>query len=259
MIKLLLSAVFLIFLFKISFSQENYEIQVYSSQTMDAGNTIFELHSNFTFNGEKNIVKGVNPSYHSLHETLEITHGIKKNFEIGFYIFTNYTSPYGYKFIGAHIRPRISVPQKWNWPFGAGLSMEFGYQRREYSEDTWNAEIRPIVDKQIGDFYISFNPVFGIPLKSDSNNHTPTFEPSLKTSITIHKVAIGFEYYGNLGAINNIPKTSSQNHTLFVIADLDIDPRWEINIGPGFGLTKSADGFIFKILIGRRITWKKGK
>jgi len=30
------------------FSQENYEIQVYGSKTMQKRNTIFELHSNFT-------------------------------------------------------------------------------------------------------------------------------------------------------------------------------------------------------------------
>ena len=53
-----------------SITQENYEIQVYASPTMTKGNTIFELHSNFTFAGEKNIIDGVRPSWHSLHETL---------------------------------------------------------------------------------------------------------------------------------------------------------------------------------------------
>lgn len=38
------------------FSQENYEIQVYSSPTQAPKTSIIELHSNFTFNGEKNIV-----------------------------------------------------------------------------------------------------------------------------------------------------------------------------------------------------------
>ena len=44
----------------------------------------------------------------------------------------------------------------------------------------------------------------------------------------------------------------------FFAADLYIDPRWEINLGPGFGLTENADDFVFKILIGRRINWKRG-
>jgi hypothetical protein len=30
------------------------------------------------------------------------------------------------------------------------LSQEIGYQRRDFSPDTWTWEIRPIVDKKIG-------------------------------------------------------------------------------------------------------------
>ena len=70
------------------------------------------------------------------------------------------------------------------------------------------------------------------------------------------KLAIGLEYYGDVGLINDIPKLSEQSHALFVVADLYFDPRWEVNVGPGFGLTNNTDGFLFKILIGRRINWK---
>lgn len=252
-----LTAFTFLFISLIAHSQDNYEIQVYASPTMAKGNTIFELHSNFTFDGEKNIVDGVRPGYQSLHETLEITHGITGNFEIGFYLFSNYTSPYGYKVIGTHIRPRISVPEKWKWPVGVSLSTEFGYQQPEYSPDTWSIEIRPIIDKQFKKFYIAFNPVFDVGLKGISKDHTPAFEPNVKTSYTFNKVALGLEYYGDMGQLNRIPGLSEQTHTLFVVADLYINPKWEVNIGPGFGLTKTTDGFIFKLLVGRRISWKQ--
>ena len=239
------------------FAQENYEIQVYGSKTMEKRNTIFELHSNFTFSGEKNIVDHVMPTHHSLRETLEITHGITENFETGFYLFTNFTPGYGYKFVGWHIRPRVMVPEKWNWPVGVSLSTEFGYQKRQYSEDTWNIEVRLIVDKQAGNFYFSFNPTFGIGIKPDSNDHTPEFEPNFKAAYTINNIALGFEYYGDLGKVNDIPGISGQEHFLFLVADFYFDPRWELNIGPGFGLTNNGDDFIFKVLVGRRINWNK--
>ena len=35
------------------FGQGNYEIQVYGSDTVSPGNTMVELHSNFTLNGSK--------------------------------------------------------------------------------------------------------------------------------------------------------------------------------------------------------------
>ena len=61
-------------------AQDNYEIQVYGSQTQARKSTMFELHSNFTFDGEKDVSKGVLPSNHALHETLEITNRDNKCF-----------------------------------------------------------------------------------------------------------------------------------------------------------------------------------
>jgi len=85
---------FLITLLLLSFyvgnAQDNYEIQVYGSQTQLPGTTMFELHSNYTFNGEKDVSKGVLPSNHALHETLEITTGVSNIFEMGVYLFTAY-------------------------------------------------------------------------------------------------------------------------------------------------------------------------
>ena len=239
-------------------SQENYEIQVYGSQTQQKNSTIFELHSNFTFNGERNVIKGVRPTYHSLHETLEITHGIGNNFEIGAYLFTNYTQKYGYQIVGTHIRPRVMVPSKWNWPVGVSLSAEIGYQRPEYSGETWNIELRPIVDKQWNKLYLSFNPTFGIAVKSEDESGVPVFEPNVKAMYAFFSnIGLGIEYYGSLGAVNAFETLAGQNHAVFASLDLLNNKKWEFNTGAGFGLTPATDGFIFKIIVGRRIYWKK--
>jgi len=252
----------LVFIFLLSsqiiFSQDNYEIQVYGAETQPKRSTIFELHSNYTFSGEKNVVDGVRPSHHALHETVEITQGITDNFEIGFYLFTNYTSPYGYQFVGTHIRPRIAAPEKWKLPVGLSLSAEIGYQRAEYSPDTWSLEIRPIIDKDWGKFYISFNPTLGVSLKGVNQNTAPSFEPNVKTSYAFFKNAsLGIEYYGSMGPINGFDKLAQQNHAIFIVYDLLNNKDWELNMGPGFGLTDATDKFVFKILAGRKIVWHK--
>jgi hypothetical protein len=235
-------------------AQENYEIQVYASPTMTGGATIFELHSNFTFDGGTDVIKGVRPTNHALHETLEITHGITDNFELGFYLFTNYTSGYGYRIIGSHIRPRIAAPEKWKLPVGLSLSAEFGYQSKEYSDETWSVELRPIIDKTWNKFYLCFNPTLGFQVKGIEKKSAPAFAPNIKTSYAISsKVSLGAEYYGDLGAINHFENGPLQSHTLFAAADLFLDPKWEINFGPGWGLTPATDHFIFKLLVGRRI------
>lgn len=242
----------------IACAQENYEIQVYGSQTQQKNSTIFELHSNFTFNGERNVIKGVRPTYHSLHETVEITHGIGDNFEIGAYLFTNYTQKYGYQIVGTHIRPRVMAPAKWKLPVGLSLSAEVGYQRPEYSGETWNVELRPIVDKQWDKLYVSFNPTFGIAVKSAEDNSVPVFEPNVKAMYACFlNVGLGFEYYGSLGAVNAFETLAGQNHAVFAALDLMNNKNWEFNAGAGFGLTPATDGFLFKIILGRRIFWKK--
>jgi len=239
-------------------AQDNYEIQVYGSQTQEKNSTIFELHSNYTFDGGKQVVDGVIPSNHSLHETLEITQGITNNFEIGAYMFTNYTPGYGYKIIGTHIRPRIMAPEKWKLPVGLSLSAEIGYQDSAYSNQTWSIEVRPIIDKQWQKLYVSFNPTFGIALKSAYTNSTPSFEPNIKAAYNFFKnLALGIEYYGEIGPVNALESFPQQNDAIFIATDILNNPHWEFNAGAGFRLTPATDTFVFKVIVGRRIYWKK--
>ena len=248
---------FLIFYIGTAGAQNNYEIQVYASPTQPAGSSMFELHSNYTFSGSTQTVDGVIPSNHSLHETLEITTGITPVFETGVYLFTNYTPGYGYQVVGAHIRPRVMAPADWGLPFGLSLSVEIGYQKPAYANDTWDMEIRPIVDKQWGNFYACINPTFGISLKSEYNNAVPTFEPNVKLSYNVFKnAALGVEYYGDMGAVNQFDPGPQQNHALFLAYDLQNNEKWELNIGAGFGLTPATDPFLVKFIIGRKVKWK---
>jgi hypothetical protein len=240
-----------------STAQNNYEIQVYSSPTQAKGSTMFELHSNYTINGSTDMVDGVIPSNHSLHETVEITTGITSIFETGVYLFTNYTPGYGYQIVGAHIRPRVMAPAEWGIPFGLSLSVEVGYQKPAYADETWSLEIRPIIDKQWGNFYASFNPTFGIALKSQYNNSVPTFEPNVKLSYNVLKnAAFGVEYYGDMGPVTNFDQGPQQNHALFLVYDLQNNAKWELNAGVGFGLTPSTDPLVVKLIIGRKVKWK---
>jgi hypothetical protein len=94
-------------------AQDNYEIQVYGSETVPKGNTLVELHNNFRIEGFKTSTDGLQPTNHQWHETLEITHGFTEWFEVGFYVFTSLKNGYGWDYVGDHIRPRVRVPEKW--------------------------------------------------------------------------------------------------------------------------------------------------
>lgn len=235
------------------FSQDNYEIQVYGSETVAKRSTMVELHSNFTFDGQKSVENGVLPTNHVFHETVEITHGWNSWFETGFYLFNTLGSDHRTSYVGSHIRPRVRVPASWNWPVGVSLSLEAGYQKRAYSEDDWSLEIRPIVDKQFGKLYLSFNPTFDKSFHGLNKNLGYVFSPNLKAAYNITKViATGLEYYGSLGPLNHFESYQSQQHQLFVAIDLDWSPDWELNVGYGLGLTETTDNEIFKVILGYR-------
>ncbi len=234
-------------------AQDNYEIQVYGSETVPPGKTMVEIHSNFAVQGEAEEVNGVLPSRHALHETLEVTHGFTPWFETGFYVFSSIQPGHGWEWVGDHIRPRVAVPTEWHWPVGLSLSTEIGYQQRSFSEDTWNWEIRPIIDKQWGRWYFAVNPALEKSLKGLNSNQGWGFAPSAKISYDITKViAFGAEYYSSLGPIGSFSNWSNQQQQIFPTVDLNLSPDWEFNFGVGFGLTGSTDGLIIKLILGYR-------
>ena len=234
-------------------AQDNYEIQVYGAETIPPGATMVELHSNFTFQGSKHMVDGVRPTNHALHETLEITHGWNSWFETGFYVFTSVTPADGWQWVGDHIRPRVRAPEAWHWPVGVSLSMEFGYQRPAYSGDTWTIELRPIVDKQIGRWYLAFNPALGRSFRGPAQKRGFEFSPNFKAGFDItKKINAGLEYYGALGPLVAIDPVSDQQQQIVPTIDLNLSPRWEFNFGVGVGVTHSTDHLIVKMILGRR-------
>lgn len=239
--------------FNLCYAQDNYEIQVYGSQTVAKNNTMVELHSNFTFQGQDSIVNGVLPTHHIIHETVEITHGWNSWFETGFYFFNAIGDDGRTNYVGSHIRPRAMIPESWGWPVGVSLSLEFGYQKREYSEDDWTLEIRPIIDKQMGKFYWSINPTFDKSFHGLNKNLGYVFSPNVKAQYNITKIiGAGLEYYGSVGPLNNFLPAQDQQHQLFAAIDLDWSPDWEFNCGYGLGFTNSTDNSIFKVILGYR-------
>ena len=116
--------------------QENYEIQVYGSDTVERGMTMVEIHSNFTIDGSMAApgsdytANGTVPTNHAMHETLEITRGITPWFETGFYVFSSIQPNLGWQWVGDHIRPRVRAPDSWHWPVGASLRWKSGTSRR---------------------------------------------------------------------------------------------------------------------------------
>jgi len=242
-------------------AQDNYEIQVYSSEATPRNVTMVEIHSNFTVDGSKQVINGVLPSNHAEHETLEITHGWTDWFETGFYVFSSIQPGFGsngggWNWVGDHIRPRFTAPESWHLPVGLSLSQEIGYQRRKFAEDSWNYELRPIIDKKLGRWYFDFNPAFDRALHGLNTGKGWEFSPNIKVGFDFtKKITGGFEYYGSLGPVSNFDPISQQSQQIFPTIDLNLSPNWEFNFGVGVDVTNSADHLIVKCIVGRRFSW----
>ena len=252
----LLLAILCVASLKQAHAQGNYEIQVYSAPTVPPRTTMVELHSNYTIQGQQREINGVFPTNHQEHETIEITTGITNWAEVGWYIFTSEQNGHGVQWVGDHIRPRVRVPDSWHWPVGVSLSTEIGYQRAVYSPDTWTWEIRPIVDKSMGRWYFSVNPAL------ERTWHGPDvalglgFSPGAKISYDFNKaISGGFEYYADYGRLGNFATLRQQQQQIFVVTDLNVSPKWEINIGIGVGPTAATDHLIIKCILGRHFDW----
>ena len=251
-------AILVVFPSRSALAQGNYEVQVYASDLVPKGVTMVEVHSNFTASGTKKPEDGTLPTHHAMHETLEITHGFSEWFETGFYQFTSIQSDGSWHWVGTHIRPRIAVPERYKLPVGLSLSTEFGYQRPNFSLDTWTWEIRPIIDKKIGKFYMGFNPTIDKSFHGPEKDAGYGFSPNVKFAYDVTKrVTAGIEYYGAYGPITGWDPLRDQQQQFLPAVDIDFGPNWEFNFGVGVGVTQATDHLLIKAILGYRFNYKK--
>lgn len=228
-------------------AQADNEIQVYASPTIQKNWTIFELHSNYTVRGSQY----VSHSTGWLNETLEVTHGFAKNFELGFYTFTTIAHDGRWMYQGNQLRPRVTFREstKGKLTIGTSLSLEFGFYRpTDTTEFEWQGELRPIIDLKSGKWYIAVNPNIDFAVSGDDRGLD--FSPQMKFIYTIgEKLGIGFESYFSRSEL------VFYNQQFEILAgpaiDLYMHPMWEVNAAYLFG-NSIGNRQVFKLLLGRR-------
>jgi len=256
-------------------AQDNYEIQVYPSETMVPGTLLIELHSNYTVQGSTTSQYGMLPTQGQEHETVEFTQGINPWMELGFYVFTEEHNGTGVQWVGDHIRPRVRVPPSWHWPVGVSLSNEFGYARAAYANPSWSWQIMPIVDQTVGKWSVNTTMNWGVhptPLPPgsspeqvqyyyrDISPHGVTFGPAATLTYQPRPLYnVGVEYYAYWGEFGHFVNLHNQQHEIFPVVNLFVSPKWEINVGAGWGATASTDHLVVKVVLGRYFNWGKSK
>lgn len=227
-------------------AQDPFEIEVYGYRTEPRAEWDLDAHLNYVATGTTTFDGPVAPGQHQGHLALELTRGITDHFEVAAYLLSAYRPGAGLEYAGARVRSRVRAPETWGLPVGLSLAGELEFSPAAYDENAVGLEIRPIVEKRVGQLLLDVDPVLERGLRV--HRTTPNagneweFEPSARLGLTLGPtVDVSVEYYGKLGET-----ASERTHQIYPGVDLKLGEDFEINLGVGFGLTDSGSRLVLK-------------
>jgi hypothetical protein len=223
------------------------EIQVYTDDINAPGEHGVELHLNTTPSGRSAPgYPGEVPPHHGLRITPEISWGLARNWDGGFYLpFVRSGEGTDY-FAGPRFRLKWLPlrPAEDGAGYFAGVNWELSFVERRFEEARRTAEIRPIIGYRNADWLFSFNAIVATDLAGPQKG-TLTFAPALKVARNVGSgYALGAEYYADLGRLSHFAPSSEQSRTLYFIVDTG-----KVNFGIGRGLNGATDRWTLKSII----------
>ena len=233
---------------------DQFEIQVYDAEINSTNQDTLENHVNYVIAGMGDpSFAGQIPSNHVLHVTQELARGMTEYWELGLYYQSGITFPAAYHYAGIKLRSKFVVPKRLSGSFQWGANFEISGVPRVFEDVQYAVEVRPIFGYTLEAYTFLFNPILGWNLTGESASGVPELSPAVKLIWdTKRHFAVGLEYYGGIGALNNIPSPPNQEHALYGAFDL-LDEALELNVGVGKGLTDVANGWTVKTIVGFKL------
>src|SRR5262245_56764883 len=144
-----------------------------------------------------------------------------------------------------------ALPNAAEREFFYGVNFEVSYAMPQFSDAQWNLEIRPIVGWRKGDYEFIINPIVDMGF---GQNGDSIFAPCARFARNFgENLAVGLEYYTDLGPPRNFSTFNEQQHNLYAVVDFKIG-RFDVDMGVGYGLTPGSDRLMYKIIIGTDLT-----
>ncbi len=229
-------------------AQDPFEIHVYEYEQLHWGQFTLEQHLNDWAIGSKQFDGRLAPTNDQLHMTYELTSGITDQFSIGFMQLNAVLPGTGLQYAGWRVLPHFYLPESWNLPVKLGLVTEFSFARPQYIADTAHVEIRPIIEKRIGDWQLDFNPVFARGLRGAGVSEGWTFEPAVRAAYgdEDRRWRPYFEWYSELGSLPNFQSVRNQVHLIYPGVDVKLAENLLWSVGIGVGLTPEQPRLVIK-------------
>lgn len=224
------------------------EIQVYNAEIAEPGQWTLQQHLNYAINGRKepDFPGGLVPN-HALNGTPELAYGVNEWWEMGWYAPFAVDQSGRFFSDGAKFRNLFVTPDAAKREFFYGVNFELSYATPEFSLTKYNLEIRPIIGVRKNDYEFIVNPIVELGFGHDGE---ADFAPAARFARKLQEnLAIGVEYYTDLGPIGNFLPLSEQQHNIYGVVDFKVG-RFDVDFGIGYGLTGGSDRWITKLIVG---------
>lgn len=221
-----------------AYAQDEFEIQVYDTETAHQGEPGLELHLNHHL---------IHDAPDQTHATFEPHYGLTEWAELGGYFQTSLTTTGDLAYAGVKLRTKLRWPERlWDERLGLGINFEISAVPSQFESNVWGSEVRPIVDLRAGRLFAAVNPIVAFDLQG-SLAGKPQLEPCAKLAfVASDRVMAGVEAYGGFGPVDALGDESVER----AFAVVDVRGRhWDLNAGIGVN-RGSPDHPIGKLIVG---------
>jgi len=139
---------------------------------------------------------------------------------------------------------RLHAGESWSW----GLLLEVQRQPRGFLPHPWGVAVSPLVAWRGGPWQAVLNLALGTSF--GSRGAESFVEPAARvTRLVTENVALGLEYYGELGRVERTERFRRQGHQIFAVAEMDLGPAF-LRLGLGRGFTEASDRWVATMVLG---------
>jgi hypothetical protein len=228
-----------------------WEFEVYPYQTLERGMVELESLNSVVAKGHRSGDSGTSggtlPSQSMWRTAFELTYGLTDRIETAAYLNLAKASGHGLQYAGSKFRLRGGLFDQGRLPLDLGWYMELDSHRvPNFDDQKLELELRPIIQRDVGNFSIMLNPIFEKVL--DGHDRHKGFEFGYAAGIYyrwISSLSPGIEFYGGIGNIDGTDP-AKQQHYIFPVIRGALSHGIEYQFGAGFGLTRGSDPVILK-------------
>ena len=189
----------------------------------------------------------MSPTNDQLHMTYELTGGITDQISLGFMQLNGVIPGAGFQYGGWRVLPHFYAPESWGLPVDLGLVVECSFARPQFESDTVHVEIRPIIEKKLGDWQIDLNPVVTRVVRGAVLEGW-VLEPAARVAYGDEDKRLRpyMEWYSELGTLPGLASWGRQVHLIYPGVDLKVAKDLVWSVGIGAGLTPQEPRLVIK-------------